>query len=426
VAARWLRRGRGDSSKVALIARWLPLMAFLVCGAFGLHGPSSRRPAGTPPSAPRPERAVDRLLRGLTLDQKIAQLLIVRFEGPSYSSDLDAMVHGYGAGGVVIYTVNGNIASERQLVNLIQQMRDRSGVPLAIAVDQEGGRVDRLAALRGPRLGAAAIGRTNDPSVARSAGREDARDLARLGIDVNLAPVVDIAGVFNPQLDQREYASTGPAVAEMAGAYLAGLQESGKVVGVLKHFPGMGFVAEDPHEAVSHLHRALRDLQAVDWVPYRTLIERRDVHAVMVTHVIAHAIDEAMPASLSPKVVTGTLRGTLGFDGVLISDSLTMKGASAASGIGDLAAAAVVAGSDWLIGAASAAEVAAIIDRFERAIRAGAISERRIDESVRRVLALKVRLGLVPDEPPRAAHDAPVATHVHQLEDRSASRDRRS
>jgi beta-N-acetylhexosaminidase len=306
------------------------------------------------------------------------------------------MVGAQGAGGAVVYAVESNILGKGQLRALTRCLQRASALPVMIAIDQEGGRVDRLADVRGPHPSATSIAERGDPTLAAAEGVTDARHLARLGIQLNLAPVVDVTQIYNWQLELRTWGAMPDVVARMAGAYLEGLQASGRVVGALKHFPGLGAVAEDPHWAVPHLGARREDMDAFDWVPYRELIHRGDVHAVMVTHMYLDAVDPERPASLSPLVVNGILRDHLHFAGVVVADALSMHGVGTTAGIGDVALQALVAGADWLMGAKSPADVDAIVERLERAVGEGTIDGARIDASLRRVLALKARVGLLP------------------------------
>lgn len=343
-----------------------------------------------------PERYVDLIVQKMTLDQKLGQMMIVQFVGPSYSLDLSTMIRQYGVGAVLIFTANNNIVNKAQLKGLIQQIQHNSTVPMAVAIDQEGGAVDRLVNLDGPRPAEATIGATNDPSKARAEGIQDAQDLAYYGFNLNLAPVVDVTNVYNPQLDTRTYGNNPDLVTKMATAYLQGLQKSGKVLGTLKHFPGLGDVGVDPHSGVPDLTRSRRDLERIDWAPYRTLIQKGNVHAIMVTHEMVPAIDTTLPSSLSPKLVTGILRQEYGFDGVIMTDSLTMEGITAYYTEAQAAALAVEAGDDLLMGAATPSDVAAMIKGLKDAINAGSISQQRIDDSVRRILMMKYAMGLLP------------------------------
>ena len=342
-----------------------------------------------------PQQYIGLILQRMTLDQNLGQMMIVQFVGPTYGLDISAMINQYNIGAVLLFTVNNNIVDKTQLKSLISQMQSNSSIPLAVAIDQEGGNVDRLIDLDGPRPGASDIGATNDPNKARQQGIQDAKDLASYGFNLNLAPVVDVNNVYNSQLIGRTYGSNAALVTEMAQAYLQGLQQSGKVLGTLKHFPGLGDVSTDPHLGVPDLNRSKNDLEAIDWAPYRTLIKQGNVYAVMVTHEIVRAIDSSIPSSLSYKLVTGILRNEFGFQGVIMTDSLTMESVTAYYPEGQAAAMAVEAGNDLLMGASTPRDVASMIQGIKQAMASGAISQQRIDDSVRRILMLKYQMGLL-------------------------------
>ncbi len=360
-----------------------------------LHPRGAPTPGATPQQKLTPQQYTNLIIKNMTLEQKIGQMMIIQFVGPTYSPDLSTMISQYNVGAVLIFAANGNIVDKAQLKGLIRQMQNDSPLPLAIAIDQEGGTVDRLKSLDGPRPSATAIGTTNDPHRALEAGIQDATDLSYYGINLNLAPVVDVNNVYNSQLYLRTYGNNPTIVTKMAGAYLQGLQQSGKVLGTLKHFPGLGDVATDPHVSVPYLSRTKSDLEAIDWAPYRSLIRQGNVYAVMVTHEIVRAIDSSKPSSLSKKVVTGILRDELGFQGVIMTDSLTMEGITAYYSPGQAAALAIEAGSDLLMGASTPAGVATMIEGIKQDINAGNISIQRIDDSVRRILLLKYQMGLI-------------------------------
>lgn len=343
-----------------------------------------------------PQHYINAILQGMSLDQKLGQMMIVQFLGPTYSLNISTMISQYDIGAVLLFTANNNIQDKAQLKGLIAQMKKSSGLPLLVAIDQEGGYVDRLINLDGPRPSAASIGATNDPSKAKAEGLRDAADLASYGFNLNLAPVVDVTTVQNPQLYGRTFGSTPDIVTRMAAAYLQGLQQSGKVFGTLKHFPGLGDVGVDPHSGVPDVYRSKAELEAIDWAPYRALIRQGNVHAVMVTHELIHAIDPNLPSSLSYKLVTGILRDELGFSGVIVTDSLTMEGITAFYPESQSAALAIEAGDDLLMGASTPQDVASMIQGIKQAITSGAISMSRIDDSVRRILTLKYDLGLLP------------------------------
>ena len=342
-----------------------------------------------------PQQYINLIVQRMTLNQKLGQMLIVQFVGPSYSLDLSTMISQYQVGAVLLFDANGNIVSKEQLTGLTRQMQSDSALPLAIAVDQEGGTVDRLKSLDGPHISATAIGATNDPAKALAAGVQDATDLSSYGINLNLAPVVDVGQVYNPQLYLRTYGNNAEKVTTMAAAYLQGLQQSGKVLGTLKHFPGLGDVAADPHSSIPYLNRSRSALEAIDWAPYRALIKQGNIYSILVTHEIVRALDDTKPASLSTKVVTGILRDELGFQGVVITDSLTMEGITAYDTPAQAAVLAIEAGADLLMGATNPHDVAAMLESIKQALNAGEISIQHIDDSVHRILMLKYQMGLL-------------------------------
>jgi len=344
-----------------------------------------------------PQQYINLIVNRMTLDQKLGQMMIVQFTGSTYSLPISAMISQYDVGAALVFAANGNIVNKSQLTSLIKQMKDNSTtIPLAVAIDQEGGIVDRLVNLDGPRPAEATIGATNDPAQAKQAGMQDAKDLASYGFNLNLAPVVDVTNVYNSQLYDRTYGNTPELVTKMAAAYLQGLQKSGKVMGTLKHFPGLGDVSTDPHAGIPYLNRSKSGLEQIDWAPYRALIRQGNVHAIMVTHEIVSALDKTEPSSLSPKIIQGILRDDLGFQGVIMTDSLTMDALTAYASESQAATLSVEAGADLLMGAASPTDVAAMIQSLKQAINSGTLTKQRIDESVRRILMMKYAMGLLP------------------------------
>ncbi|HVU66392.1 MAG TPA: glycoside hydrolase family 3 N-terminal domain-containing protein [Ktedonobacteraceae bacterium] len=359
------------------------------------HSPTAGSSATAAPTAtPSPTQIVNLLLSQMTLDEKLGQMMMVQFTGPDYSPQLDAMISHYKVGSVLVFAANGNIVSKSQLKNLISQMQKNAFLPLAISIDQEGGTVDRLIDLDGPQPAAATIGATGDTNKAYQQGLKDAEDLTSYGINLNLAPVVDVTNVYNPQLYNRTYGKNAAIVTSMAGAYLQGLQKSGKVLGTLKHFPGLGDVSVDPHDRPPDLTRSLSSLNSIDWAPYTNLINQGNVYAVMVTHEYVKALDSSVPSSLSPRVI-GILRNQMHFQGVIMTDSLTMDSISNYYSYGQAAAMAVEAGDDMLMGASSPNDLAAMVKGIKQALTAGKISQQQIDDSVRRILLLKYAMGLI-------------------------------
>jgi beta-N-acetylhexosaminidase len=331
-----------------------------------------------------------RIVQGMTLDQKLGQMVIVEFYGATLNSDLAQMIQGNRIGGVLIENKNGNAQTRDQLVTLNKAMQGQAHIPLFISTDFEGGIVNELRLITGERPSESAIGATGNPQVAYNAGHSAASDLAALGLNVNFMPIVDVlTNPNNPGLPLRTFGSDPTLVTNMGRAYLKGLTDGG-VVGCLKHFPGLGSANLDPHLSLPYMNRSLATLSAVDLVPYRTMINEGIVPMVMVTHILNPQLDPKLPTSLSPNVVTKLLRDQLHFNGVIISDTLWMGGISNTYSLAQAAILAVKAGTDLLLGPRGLADTQNMIFGLHQAVMNGQISVAQINASVQRIIELKL------------------------------------
>jgi beta-N-acetylhexosaminidase len=330
------------------------------------------------------------LTEHLSLDAKVGQLFLVQFSGAQAGLDAAQMINVDGAGGVMLYA--GNIQSILQVRALTAQLQQMSSIPLIVATDQEGGPVNRLFSILGSIPSAASLAW---PAAAEDRGIQDARILQQIGINLNLAPVVDV-GSANPQLWDRTFGSNPEQVATLAGAYLEGLQQSGAVTGTLKHFPGLGSTNVDPHVGLPILSRTRTQWESIDLAPYRALLKAQTVRAIMVTHELVPAVDQEMPASVSPTLIRGVLRQELGFDGVVITDSLTMGALSVRWSMPEAAVLAIAAGADLLIGPYSPDTLSETEISLKQAVSQGVLSQSEIDQAVEHDLALKLQMHLIP------------------------------
>ena len=329
------------------------------------------------------------LTNQLPQSAKLGQLIMAQFQGTGASPDIVQMISSQDVGGVIFYA--GNIVAAQQVRGLTRELQRQAPIPLLMSIDQEGGPVNRLFSILGPLPAAANFA---DPAQAELRGQQDARYLHDFGFNLNLAPVVDI-GTANPQLWDRTFGSNPERVATMSGAYLQGLQQTGEVAGTLKHFPGLGSTTTDPHLGLPILTRSRTDWERIDLQPYRALLSEQQVRAIMVTHILIPAVDSKLPASLSPTLITGILRQQLGFDGVVITDDLTMGALSSRWSFPQAAVLAIKAGADVVTGATDAAMVAQITGALKQALEQGTLSEARIDQAVEHVLELKLQLHLI-------------------------------
>jgi beta-N-acetylhexosaminidase len=352
------------------------------------------------------------LTQHLTLDQALGQMMIGQFVGQSITPEAIQMLDTQSLGGVILYADNINSASQIQAMN--KQLQQVASIPLFITVDQEGGTVNRLQNLVGPLPAAANLTTTQR---AYAQGERDANLLLNLGFNLNLAPVVDV-GTSNPQLADRTFGSTPNRVADLAGAYLEGLQ-NGQITGCLKHFPGLGATTTDPHLGMPILNRSKSELEQIDMQPYRLLLKSNDIRAIMVSHEMIPSVDAQLPTSLSPAVINGLLRDELGYNGVVITDSLTMDAISARWSIPEASLRAIKAGADIVSGLDNPQIIQQTIDTLKDAVSAGALTRQRVNASVQRILTLKIHMGLIPMPKQPAEHQppsTPPTTNLHTLQ----------
>jgi beta-N-acetylhexosaminidase len=340
-------------------------------------------------------RQVDHILSQMTLQEELGQLIVVAFNGTTLNSDLRYMLTQQHAGGVMLYAYN--IAGYAQIQALDAAAQAQAQIPLFIATDQEGGLVNRLQSIVGPRPSALQIGNTNNPQNALNLGIEDGQVLHQIGVNVDLAPVVDVHSAPQTVIITRMYGTTPEKVTAFAGAYLDGLQSQG-VIACLKHWPGLGASPVDPHDALPVITRSQQELNDIDFAPYRALISQGNVNMIMSTHELITAYDDQLPSSLSPIMIDQVLRNDLGYQGVVITDGLYM-GALAHWSIAQAAVLALIAGNDLLLGPWNSYQVQQVLDALQAALASGQISKARIDQSVTRILTLKIKEGLIPVSP---------------------------
>lgn len=367
------------------------------------HISSSATSAPTSMPTPDPLQAAKaralQLMAGMSLEQKLGQLIVVEYLQNNYQgSGLQYMVTQQYIGGILYQTVNGNFKAPENTVDgmaaFSRQIQQDAKIPVLLGTDQEGGLVNRLFPFHGPLPSAAEMASTGNPQYAYNQGAQTAKWLQQLGMNANLAPVVDVHTVDPPVLQSRMFGSTPETVETYAGAFLNGLQQNG-VAGCLKHFPGLGAVTSDPHLGLPTVNRSKSDLERIDFAPYRALIAKNHPAMIMDTDVLMPAIDPSLPAELSPKAVNGVLRGELGYNGVIITDGLYMDGISERWSLGEAATLAIIAGNDLIEGPYTVSKVAEVLSAFKQALQNGRLTEARINQSVERILMMKITYGII-------------------------------
>ena len=337
-------------------------------------------------------------MHNLSLEQKVAQMFMVSFFGPRLTETESAFLREVQPGAAVLF--GRNIESPQQvtaLTNAYQhEVTSRGGLPLLIAVDQEGGPIQHLqegfTRFPAPMLLAA----TQDDNLAYAVGGAMAAEMRAVGVNMNLAPVGDLlTNALNPIIDRRSFGNDPKMVAPILMSFIRGLQDNG-VVATVKHFPGHGDTSEDSHLELPAIHHDRKRLDAVELRPFVAAFDA-GVGTVMVAHIWFSAFDaEELPASLSVNVVEGLLREELGYDGLIMTDALDMDAVDTEYDASEASIRAIAAGNDLVaIGAhVGTRRISAAINDVVAAVRAGRIARERIDDSVERILRLKQQFGI--------------------------------
>jgi beta-N-acetylhexosaminidase len=304
-------------------------------------------------------------------------VLMIGLPDPQLDASTAARLNA-GASGIILFA--HNIDGAGQLLSLTGAAACAAAGPLLVAVDQELGPVARLRGLVTP-LPTTAEALAMSPPELELTGQLLGEEMLALGINVDLAPVVDVVQGLNPVLVDRHLGGDPELVGELGSAFLRGLQQAG-VIAVPKHFPGHGRSTTDPHGAVTRIDAPIEDLEAVDFLPFEAVIAA-GAAALLVGHPIYEAIDPGLPASLSPEVLA-LLRDRFGFGGVAVTDSLSMTGVAAGRDPGDLAVLALAAGEDLLL-VVDPAQVAEMVAAIVAAVATGDLPLERLQEASARV-----------------------------------------
>lgn len=363
---------------------------------------------------------IDSLIASMSLEHKVAQMFLVTLHGSVLTEVGTQHLQTWQPGGVVLFEQNaGDPAAVTRLTNAYQQtITGAGGVPLLVAVDQEGGVVTRLTdgftMFPAPVL----IDAAGD-DMAEQVGQAVAQELTAVGVNMNLAPVADLeTNKDNPIIFRRSWGSDPNIAGGAVAAFVRGEQAAGTLLATVKHFPGHGDTSEDSHGVLPTVDLPLERLQSVELVPFEQAIAS-DVAAVMVGHLYVPALEPqaGLPASLSHNIVTGVLREQLGFNGLVVTDALDMNAVDLNFNFYDAVVMAINAGDDLLAMGPSIGQPVfeAAMQRVVDDVRAGKIPEARIDESVRRILTAKQRFGVLnwqPLDPATAAQRVGLEAHA--------------
>ena len=331
------------------------------------------------------------------LRRRIGQLLVFGFDGLTVPDHVVDLIRTHYLGNIILFS--RNVSTKEQLIALTSHLQDLArengqSLPLTISADQENGIVRRLPEEIPVFPGNMALGATHSPQDVHRSGVLTGRLLFKLGINFNLAPVLDVNNnPANPVIGVRSFGDLAETVAEFGVQFIQGLQSQG-IIACGKHFPGHGDTNVDSHLDLPTIAHDRPRLESVELVPFKAAI-KAGIDSIMTAHVVFPAVEpEQIPATLSYRVLTELLRHELGFAGVLTTDCLEMNAISETVGVGAGAVQALKAGADMVMVSHRLDRQMAAIDAIFKAVRGGALSESRIDEAFQRVQALKAkRLG---------------------------------
>lgn len=410
------------------------LLTATAVAATALAAPSAAHAAGSG------DRGRDRKLRELisrmSLEEKVGQLFVMHVYGHSATepdqADIDAnlahlgvrtaaeAVAKYHLGGIIYFAWAHNTRAPHQIADLSNGIQraalepddsPTARIPLLISTDQEHGAVARVGLPATLLPGAMALGAAGSRSLARKAARIGGTELRALGIRQNYAPVADVnVNPANPVIAVRSFGSDPEAVAGLVAAQVKGYQGA-DIASTSKHFPGHGDTKDDSHSHLPYIHHTREQWETLDAPPFRAAVEA-GIDSIMTAHIVVPALDPAEdPATLSRPILTGILREELGYDGVVVTDSLGMQGVRTKYGDDRVPVLALKAGVDQLL---NPPKPAIAYNAVLQAVRDGELTQDRLDESLLRILRLKAKLDLFSDPYVTARGvDRAVGTRAH-------------
>lgn len=324
----------------------------------------------------------------LTLEEKIGQMLMFAFHGTSYNEQLDYQLKKMNVGGIIHFArnIDNDLNKVKELNDNIQK---NSKYPVFIGTDQEGGMVTRINNIT-PFPGAMTLSSTQEDIT--DICYYEGCDLKRLGFNMDFAPVADVNNnPLNPVISSRSYSDDAIKVSKYVNEAFNGFKKA-NILATLKHFPGHGDVSVDSHLSMPHVDKEKEELEKVELYPFKEAI-KNGVDGIMAAHILYKAFDKKFPATLSKKIIKDYLRDELGFDGLVITDSLTMGAIQANFKTEEIIESCVNAGVDIMMfcGKAELSDQIEIYNTFLSLVRSGKIKEETINESVNRIIKLKER-----------------------------------
>lgn len=345
------------------------------------------------PSEP-PADPIKLRISGMSLDEKVGQLLFLGFQGTELDSQAREVINKYKPGGLIV--MGENVKCAPQLLDLVNSLKaegSKGGIPAFISVDEEGGRVSRMPPELKDIPPARTVGKTGSADVAYAIGGVLAEELKAFGFNMDFAPVLDIwSNPKNTVIGDRALGTEPDTVERLGVQVMKGISFAG-VIPVVKHFPGHGDTLADSHKELPVSDSTLERLRRFELKPFVEAVGN-GADAVMVAHILLPQVDAEYPASLSRTFITDILRKQIGFSGVVITDDMTMGAISKNYGMAEAALLSFKAGSNMILIVRGYDDGVAVAEALKSAVQSGEISGDRLDESVYRILKLKEKYGI--------------------------------
>jgi beta-N-acetylhexosaminidase len=368
---------------------------------------------------PMTQESIQIKLKQMTTNEKIGQMVLAGIDGTTMNAQTKALIQDYQVGGIIFY--KNNLANTKQSVELINSLKEsnsQNAIPLWLSLDEEGGRVTRLPDELHKFPTNKVIGQANNEKFSFAAGRTMGLELKAYGMNMDFAPILDInSNPDNPVIGDRSFGANASIVTKLGVQTMKGLQ-SQSIVSVVKHFPGHGDTSVDSHIGLPIVQHDLNRLRKLELVPFAEAIKNK-ADAVMVAHILLPNIDAKNPASFSKTIITNILRKELGFNGLVISDDMTMGAIAKNYELGNAAVKAVQAGTDVILVGHEYEKVVKVILALRQAVKDKRIFMDQLNTSVTHILMLKSKYGIsdqLTTEPDVAKLNAEVDKVLKQIQ----------
>lgn len=337
---------------------------------------------------------LDKQILQLTLEEKIGQMLFAGISDSTLTESDTKLIEQYKVGGLIFF--KNNLHSPNQITTLLNDIKTMNRInkyPLFLGIDQEGGRISRLPKEITSIPSNFKIAKTNNVSFAYDIGTILGKELSAFGFNLNFAPVLDVnSNPNNPVIGDRSF-SDNPKIVSTFGIETMNGLHSQNIISVIKHFPGHGDTDVDSHFALPTIAKTKEQLNELELMPFNAAIATK-ADMIMIAHILLPKIDTLYPASMSKPIITDLLREEMQFDGVVITDDLTMKAITNHYSIEEAAIQSVQAGADLLLIAHETNNVELTFQALINAVENGELSEERINQSVKRIIKLKEKYHL--------------------------------